>query len=122
MTQNPFFHILCLFLSTLIIFPAQAQLTPKNKDDVTDALNKRSYSPYADRNFPTQVYWGDTHLHTDISMDGWHLVFLQERQEPRIPEFEQVRQEVQRDFEYDKSRESREAINAELRKGYQIRI
>ncbi|MCL7978798.1 MAG: DUF3604 domain-containing protein, partial [marine benthic group bacterium] len=22
------------------------------------------FSPYAGRNFPTQVYWGDTHLHT----------------------------------------------------------
>jgi hypothetical protein len=70
MTQNPFFPILCLFLSTLVIFPAQAQLTPKTQEDITDALNKRSYSPYADRNFPTQVYWGDTHLHTDISMDA----------------------------------------------------
>ena len=22
------------------------------------------FSPYAGRNFPTNVYWGDTHLHT----------------------------------------------------------
>jgi len=28
------------------------------------------YSPYAGRNFPTQVYWGDTHLHTGMSMDA----------------------------------------------------
>ena len=28
------------------------------------------YSPYAGRNFPTQVYWGDTHLHTGNSLDA----------------------------------------------------
>ncbi len=31
---------------------------------------KRNYSPYAGRNFPTQVYWGETHLHTGMSMDA----------------------------------------------------
>ena len=28
------------------------------------------YSPYAGRNFPTEVFWGDTHLHTGMSMDA----------------------------------------------------
>ena len=28
------------------------------------------YSPYAGRNFPTQVLWGDTHLHTGMSLDA----------------------------------------------------
>jgi Protein of unknown function (DUF3604) len=31
---------------------------------------KRPYSPYADRNFPTRPLFGDTHLHTAISMDA----------------------------------------------------
>jgi Protein of unknown function (DUF3604) len=31
---------------------------------------KPPYSPYADRNFPERVYWGDTHLHTSFSMDA----------------------------------------------------
>jgi hypothetical protein len=30
----------------------------------------KNYSPYAGRNFPTEVYWGDTHLHTGMSMDA----------------------------------------------------
>ena len=29
-----------------------------------------SYSPYAGRRFPTQVFWGDTHLHTSNSLDA----------------------------------------------------
>jgi len=28
------------------------------------------YSPYAGRNFPTRPYFGDTHLHTAVSMDA----------------------------------------------------
>jgi hypothetical protein len=28
------------------------------------------YSPYAGRSFPDNVYWGDTHLHTGMSMDA----------------------------------------------------
>jgi hypothetical protein len=30
----------------------------------------RVYSPYADRNFPTRPFFGDTHLHTSYSMDA----------------------------------------------------
>ncbi len=29
-----------------------------------------AYSPYAGRDFPSNLYWGDTHLHTDMSMDA----------------------------------------------------
>ncbi|MBN8509798.1 MAG: DUF3604 domain-containing protein [Burkholderiales bacterium] len=31
---------------------------------------KPPYSPYADRSYPTQVFFGDTHLHTAFSMDA----------------------------------------------------
>ena len=35
------------------------------------AYKAPSYSPYAGRsNFPTQVFWGDTHVHTSASMDA----------------------------------------------------
>jgi hypothetical protein len=33
-------------------------------------VEKRPYSPYADRNFPTRPFFGDTHLHTSFSMDA----------------------------------------------------
>ena len=29
-----------------------------------------TYSPYAQRSFPSRVYWGDTHLHTGLSLDA----------------------------------------------------
>ncbi len=33
-------------------------------------LGKPSYSPYSGRNMPTRPLWGDTHLHTALSLDA----------------------------------------------------
>lgn len=44
-------------------------LVPTDEDVGAQAMG-RTYSPYAQRNFPTQVYWGDTHVHTDNSLDA----------------------------------------------------
>lgn len=30
----------------------------------------KTYSPYAQRSFPSHVYWGETHLHTGLSLDA----------------------------------------------------
>jgi hypothetical protein len=30
----------------------------------------KTYSPYAQRSFPGRVYWGETHLHTGVSLDA----------------------------------------------------
>ncbi len=39
-------------------------------EDAESLFKAPGYSPYAGRNFPTQVYWGDTHLHTNLSLDA----------------------------------------------------
>jgi hypothetical protein len=39
------------------------------KDDIAN-ITKSEYSPYAGRKFPTKILWGDTHLHTAISVDA----------------------------------------------------
>ena len=39
------------------------------KDDIAK-ITKPEFSPYAGRNFPTKVLWGDTHLHTAVSVDA----------------------------------------------------
>jgi hypothetical protein len=44
-------------------------LTPTT-EDAAGMAKKPGYSPYAGRGFPTQVYWGDTHVHTDNSLDA----------------------------------------------------
>jgi hypothetical protein len=37
------------------------------------ASDRQSYSPAVDRNYPSQLYWGDTHLHTNLSVDAYTL-------------------------------------------------
>jgi hypothetical protein len=39
------------------------------KEDVAH-ISKSQFSPYAGRNYPTRVFFGDTHLHTAISVDA----------------------------------------------------
>ena len=49
----------------------QAQIPiPPDGQILSSAYTGKAYSPYADRDFPSNVYFGDTHLHTDISMDA----------------------------------------------------
>ncbi len=51
----------------------EAQQVGEMMLDVEDAeklFKKPGYSPYAGRNFPTRVYWGDSHLHTNLSLDA----------------------------------------------------
>jgi len=62
-----------VFLVTAFAQPACADYVGAVKGDeeaVKKAIKKPGYSPYAGRNFPTQVYWGDTHLHTNLSLDA----------------------------------------------------
>ena len=59
-------------LAAAISLGANAQVNPTAKD--ADILSReytgKVYSPYAERDFATNVYFGDTHLHTDMSMDA----------------------------------------------------
>ena len=40
------------------------------KDEIAPLFKGPGYSPYAGRNYPTRVFWGDTHLHTENSLDA----------------------------------------------------
>jgi hypothetical protein len=48
---------------------AQMPLTA-NKEVLSKTYAGKVYSPYAKRDFASNVYFGDTHLHTDVSMDA----------------------------------------------------
>ena len=58
----------------IVVFLIAACAVPVSAQDTSgvnaDALPGRPYSPYADRAFPTNVYFGDTHVHTSISADA----------------------------------------------------
>ncbi|MEP1199019.1 DUF3604 domain-containing protein [Tateyamaria sp.] len=48
---------------------ASAQFVP-SEDSLEGLYSGKAYSPFAERSFPSQVFWGDTHLHTGLSMDA----------------------------------------------------
>jgi len=39
-------------------------------EDDLDLFRRETFSPYAERNYPTRVFWGDTHIHTSNSLDA----------------------------------------------------
>jgi hypothetical protein len=60
-----------LLLLVAAALPVFAQDPVPPPDTLKDAFpSQKHYSPYAGRNFPTEVFWGDTHLHTGMSMDA----------------------------------------------------
>ncbi len=62
-----------------LALPAAAQegvATDIHKPDLATAeqvFKKPGYSPYAGRNFPTRVFWGNQHMHTALSLDAGAL-------------------------------------------------
>ena len=41
-----------------------------NRSSLSNAYTGKAYSPYAKRNYPERPLWGDSHLHTSLSMDA----------------------------------------------------
>jgi len=48
---------------------ASAQIVP-SKESLSKLYPGEAYSPYAERRFPSRPLWGDTHLHTGLSVDA----------------------------------------------------
>ena len=49
---------------------ASAQEMQAHKDQLSELYSGEAYSPYAGRTFPELPLWGDSHLHTSLSMDA----------------------------------------------------
>jgi hypothetical protein len=62
--------LITLLLTVSFSSTVYAQLPPPTNDAADAFPAQKHFSPYAGRNFPTQVFWGDTHLHTAQSMDA----------------------------------------------------
>jgi Protein of unknown function (DUF3604) len=63
--------LLAGLMAVSLIAPAWAQdVGSPAKENLEQALPKPAYSPYANRDFPTRPFFGDTHLHTSFSMDA----------------------------------------------------
>ena len=64
---------MCAVLSPMMLISIVAQAQDIGSPD-PETLNGlypgKAYSPYAQRSFPDQIYWGETHLHTGLSLDA----------------------------------------------------
>ncbi len=75
MNNNSAPFILRLLLASglaAIALPVGAQIPPPADAEgiLAPAYTGKSYSPYAGRAFASRPLWGDSHLHTEISMDA----------------------------------------------------
>ena len=72
-TINVFIFAAAVFLLSVVLAHGADQTVGMMHTDKA-ALEKRfgqkPYSPWAESGFPRQVYWGDTHLHTGLSVDA----------------------------------------------------
>lgn len=82
-------------------------------------LNTELGGNFADglRDLPGQQWAGPVE-----SGFGWHLVKIEEFQEPALPAFKQIRGALERDYAYEKEQESQERIYQQLRLGYDIEL
>ena len=55
-----------------------------------------------------------------VSGFGYHLVYIVQRVEPQAPKFDLIKNELLRDFEYDKQQQMDLMIFEELKKNYKI--
>ena len=71
MTFNAKNYIQLLFSFLLLTSTSLFAQDPlPDKEGLKGAFPARPYSPPAGRDFPMQVFWGDTHVHTAMSMDA----------------------------------------------------
>jgi hypothetical protein len=60
--------LICMILPGLAL--AQHDAGHPQPEDFESLYPGKAYSPWAQRSFPSQVYWGETHLHTGLSLDA----------------------------------------------------
>jgi len=60
--------LICLALPGLAL--AQHDAGMPQIGDIESLYPGKAYSPWAERSFPSQVYWGETHVHTGLSLDA----------------------------------------------------
>jgi len=83
------YTILCAFVINPVGGFAQDHVP--TKEGVEKSLGKIEFSPYAGREFPTRVLWGDTHLHTSVSVDAGTMCTVGQEDAFRFARGEEVK-------------------------------
>ena len=58
---------------SLLVTPMHVSAQDAGKpqlENIESVYPGKAYSPYAKRSFPSNVYWGETHVHTGLSLDA----------------------------------------------------
>jgi hypothetical protein len=82
--------VLVFCAMVLIAGSATAQEYLSDKDGVLAVVGTKHFSPYAGRDFPTKLLWGDTHLHTAVSVDAGTMCTLGQEEAFRFARGEEV--------------------------------
>jgi hypothetical protein len=69
---------------------ASAQDQIPSEEAVVEKIGAAEYSPYVGREYPTRVFWGDTHLHTAVSVDAGTMCRLGQEDAFRFARGEEV--------------------------------
>ncbi|MFD0910905.1 DUF3604 domain-containing protein [Ruegeria arenilitoris] len=87
-SQRPLWTLACLAVLTATSVSTQEFQTEQGSTDVV--LAPDDFSPYAGRNFPQRPLWGDSHLHTSVSVDAGTMTRLTQEQAFRFARGEEV--------------------------------
>ena len=88
MNARNFVITLCCLLLTATGVVAQ-EYTP-DKEGVVSVIGQPEFSPWVGRDFPTKLLWGDTHLHTAVSVDAGTMCTLGQEEAFRFARGEEV--------------------------------
>ena len=79
-------------LTITFVLPAAARAQDQipTREAVASSIAKTEFSPYAGRDYPTNVYWGETHLHTEVSVDAGTMTRLGQEDALRFARGEEV--------------------------------
>ena len=69
-TRKPIFSAIVASALTLTTSAFASDAGLPQSQQLEKLYPGKAYSPWAQRAFPTQVYWGETHLHTGLSLDA----------------------------------------------------
>jgi len=85
--------VLCLIVAGISLCgsPAFAQDHTPSREAVVEQFGGVQYSPYAARHYPTAVFFGDTHLHTAVSVDAGTMCTLGQEEAFQLARGEEVR-------------------------------
>lgn len=86
-------NFLTLFAGCLTVLCGIASAQDHNisREAVDKVFGQPEYSPYAGRDYPTRVFFGDTHLHTAVSVDAGTMCTVGQEDALRFARGEEVK-------------------------------